>query len=147
MRCLLLAVLGGIAFLPVMRASGDASASVPISEKARSAAQWTLHIEGLRLPPGRGGIVQVYASPADSAPEAGTDQANYVGYIAPVPKNSREALHGVVVKGALMDLTPKLDALKNAKEIRVTLVLPSRDPSKGAEDQKPAWDKIYITFK
>jgi hypothetical protein len=148
-RCLVLALLAeGIALVPFLRGAGGASASVPISEQARAATQWTLHIEGLRLPPGKSGIVEVYASRGDAASETATEQANYVGYIAPVPRNSREAERGVVVKGAILDLTPKLDALKSGKQIRITLVQPSREPSKeGNEDQKPTWDRIYITFK
>jgi hypothetical protein len=114
------------------------STMVPIPEEASSATRLTLHIEGLRLPPGKNGIVEIYAGEAATR-EEGPDKADYVGYIAPVPRNSREAERGVVIKGAVLDLTPKIENLRDKKQVSITLVLAGGDA--------PQWDRIYITGK
>jgi hypothetical protein len=143
-------------------ASGEAgvppaSARVTMPLEAGNASRWILHIKGLKMPPGKSGVIEVYASPVDADPKLATERSNYVGYIAIAPKNSLEIKRGIVANGVIVDLSSMPVSLKSAKEIVVSLVRgkPQSEPGsteKAGEEKQPSepaltWERIYVTVQ
>lgn len=147
MSCLVLAWAGAAS-------AASACAKVTLPPEAVNSRRLTLHIEGLKMPPGKSGLIEVYAARADADPASVIKQSNYVGYLAPVPRNSVEVKRGVSSKSLKVDLSQIPAPLKAAKEIMVSLVLGSQSPSEtgkncGATKEQPesgiTWQRMYIS--
>jgi len=135
----------------------SASAKVAMPAEAVNARHLTLHIEGLKMPPGRSGIIEVYANRSDTSQKMLAQQANYVGYIALVPKNSLEIKRGISQNAVIVDISQIPASLKAAKEIMVSLVLGGKGPGENAPVEKKGtgeketpesglmWQRMYIT--
>jgi hypothetical protein len=132
----------------------SACAKIALPAEAANAHRLTLHIEGLKMPPGKSGLIEVYASRADADPKSAIKQSNYVGYLALVPKNSLEVKRGVSSNSLRVDLSEIPASLKNARQIMISLVMGAQGQSEtekkcSGEKEQPqsgmGWERMYIT--
>jgi hypothetical protein len=145
----------GVAWAGAANAA-SACAKIQLPAEAANAHRLTLHIEGLKMPPGKSGLIEVYASRADADPKSGIKQSNYVGYVALVPKNSLEVKRGISSNSLTVDLSDIPASLKAAKEIMVSLVIGAQGQNEtekkcGGEKEKSesgmGWERMYITAR
>ena len=114
----------------------DAPATVPV---------YSLHIEGIEVPPHKSALVRVYANLPTANAATGTNTPNYLGYFTVVAKSTTAGEHRHDPLNVKLDITKRVSRLLGAsRDLSITLV-----PVTGART-KPrqvnlSYRRIFIT--
>ena len=104
-----------------------------------------LHIEAVKLPPGAGGVVRVFADLPEANAQTSVEDPHYLGYFTVLAKNSAEAARGLHVANTSLDITGKKPLFQGKTETTLTLVPLGASDEKNSLARKVSFGRAYLS--